>query len=87
LTGHALGYQGRLEGLVKETKVQFRALSKAEIDWYVATGEGLDKAGGYAIQGRGAALIPHIEGCYFNVMGMSIVAVVELSQRLGVALV
>jgi septum formation protein len=85
-TGHALVYQGRLESVVKRSEVHFRALTEHEIASYVATGEGLDKAGGYAIQGRGAALIPHIVGCYFNVMGMSVAAVVEMAAKLGVEL-
>jgi septum formation protein len=85
-TGHALVYQGKLESTVKRSEVHFRPLSEHEINAYVATGEGLDKAGGYAIQGRGAALIPHIVGCYFNVMGMSVAAVVELAAKLGVKL-
>jgi septum formation protein len=85
-TGHALVYQGKLASIVKRSEVHFRPLSEHEINAYVATGEGLDKAGGYAIQGRGAALIPHIVGCYFNVMGMSVAAVVELSAKLGVEL-
>jgi septum formation protein len=85
-TGHALVYQGKLESAVKRSEVHFRSLDDHEINAYVATGEGLDKAGGYAIQGRGAALIPHIVGCYFNVMGMSVAAVVELAAKLGVEL-
>jgi septum formation protein len=85
-TGHTLVYQGKLESLVKRSEVHFRPLSDEEINAYVVTGEGLDKAGGYAIQGRGAALIPHIVGCYFNVMGMSVAAVVELATKLGVRL-
>jgi septum formation protein len=85
-TGHTLVYGGKLASIVKRSEVHFRALSDHEINAYVATGEGLDKAGGYAIQGRGAALIPHIVGCYFNVMGMSVAAVVELAAELGVEL-
>ena len=85
-TGHALMYRGRIESVVKRSEVTFRKLSEAEIDRYVATGEGLDKAGGYAIQGYGAALIPHIEGCYFNVVGLSVATVVEMAKALGVGL-
>jgi septum formation protein len=85
-TGHALVYQGKLESAVKRSEVHFRPLTAHEINAYVATGEGSDKAGGYAIQGRGAALIPHIVGCYFNVMGISVAAVVELAAGLGVEL-
>ena len=86
-TGHALAYRGRLNVTVKCTRVRLRALSDEDIRAYVATGEGLDKAGGYAIQGYGAALIPHIEGCYFNVVGLSVATVVEQVGRLGVRLV
>jgi septum formation protein len=85
-TGHTLIYQGRQESLVKGSQVTFRNLSETEIEGYVATGEGLDKAGGYAIQGYGAALIPHIEGCYFNVVGLSVATVVEMAKGLGVEL-
>ncbi|MGL4610388.1 MAG: Maf family protein [Trueperaceae bacterium] len=85
-TGHALLYKGRLESLVQHSEVYVRPLTEEEINAYVETGEGLDKAGGYGIQGRGAALIPHIVGCYFNVMGMSVAAVVELAAKLGVRL-
>ena len=85
-TGHTLIYKDRLESVVKCSQVTFRALSEDEIDRYVETGEGLDKAGGYAIQGYGAALIPHIKGCYFNVVGLSVATIVEMASELGVAL-
>lgn len=86
-TGHALQLEGRCESQVRRTDVRFRALEAAEIDRYLATGEGLDKAGGYAIQGHGAALVPHLHGCYFNVVGLSLATVVACARRLGVALV
>ena len=86
-TGHALVYQRRSVVATPKTVVRFRDLSSAEIDRYVATGEGLDKAGGYAIQGYGAALVPRVEGCYFNVVGLSLATLVELAAELGVALV
>ena len=86
-TGHALAYRGRVDVTVKCTEVTFRALSDAEVDTYVATSEGLDKAGGYAIQGYGAALVPSIKGCYFNVVGLSVATLVERAAALGVPLV
>ena len=86
-TGHAVVWQGQLEQRTIATSVHFRDLSAREIDWYVATEEGLDKAGGYAIQGYGAALISEIHGCYFNVVGMSLAAVLDMCQQLGVPLV
>jgi septum formation protein len=55
---------------VETTRVTFAALSEREIDDYIATGEPFDKAGAYAIQGRGGKFISRIEGCYFNVMGL-----------------
>jgi septum formation protein len=85
-TGHALIYKGQLESVVRCSQVRFRTLSEGEIERYVSTGEGLDKAGGYAIQGYGAALIPHLEGCYFNVVGLSVATVVEMAKVLGVEL-
>jgi septum formation protein len=65
-----LGYQ--------RTEVAFRRLSKAQLDWYVGTGEPMDKAGAYAIQGRGAALIGAIRGCYTNVIGLPLPRVIEM---------
>lgn len=86
-TGHALVRGGRCESVVVDTEVRMRELDHAEIDRYVASGEGLDKAGGYAIQGRGSALVSSIRGCYFNVVGLSVATVVEAARRLGVTLV
>jgi septum formation protein len=50
--------------------VEFAALSEQEIEEYVASGEGADKAGGYGIQGRAGRFVRRIDGCYFNVMGL-----------------
>lgn len=60
------------------TAVRFRPLSDPEIARYVATGEPADKAGAYGIQGHGAMLVDGIQGCYFNVMGMPLVALRRL---------
>jgi septum formation protein len=60
------------------TEVRLRALDAATIDRWVASGEGLDKAGGYAIQDTGAALVDVVHGCYSNVVGLSLPAVTRL---------
>jgi septum formation protein len=54
------------------TRVQFAALSSAEIEAYVATGEPLQCAGGFALEGRGGALVERIDGCFSNVIGLSL---------------
>ena len=64
------------------TAVDFRALDPATIDWYVATGEWEGRAGGYAIQGKGAALVAGIEGDYLNVVGLPLARLLELCPAL-----
>lgn len=66
------------------TQVQFKRLSRNEIDRYLATGEWEGKAGGYAIQGRAAALIPWIQGSYSNVVGLALAECVALLEGRGV---
>ena len=68
------------EVAAEATAVRFLTLSEAEIAAYVATGEPMDKAGAYAIQGRAARWIPRIEGCYFNVMGLPLALVCTLLE-------
>jgi septum formation protein len=60
------------------TEVEFRALEEAVIDWYVSTGEWRERAGGYAIQRRGAALVRRIDGDYLNVVGLPFAALLDL---------
>ena len=86
-TGHALVLGDRRAERVVQTAVRFRKLSDGEIERYVATGEGMDKAGGYAIQGYGSALVREVRGCYFNVVGLSVPNVAELAQTFGFQLV
>ena len=64
------------------TQVRFAAMSEAEINWYVSTGEPMDKAGAYAIQGRGARLIEEIKGDYYNVVGLPVRLLYKLVQKL-----
>jgi nucleoside triphosphate pyrophosphatase len=64
------------------TKVQFRGLGDDLIDWYLATGEWRERAGAYAIQGHGAALVERIEGDYFNVVGLPVALLLELEPGL-----
>ncbi len=65
------------------TRVKFKALSAEEIRWYIRTGEPFDKAGGYAIQGRGAFMIREICGSYTNVVGLPLCEVLEDLEALG----
>jgi septum formation protein len=63
------------------TMVEFRALDERLIDWYVSTGEWRERAGGYAIQGQGAALVAAIEGDYLNVVGLPVTTLLELAPE------
>jgi septum formation protein len=67
---------------VEVTEVTFRELSEEEIAEYVSTGEPLDKAGAYGIQGRGALLVSGINGCYYNVVGLPLAGLMDLLCRL-----
>ncbi len=69
--------------LVEVTEVTFGQLTEDQIAWYVESGEGRDKAGGYAIQGLGARFVPKIVGSYSNVVGLPIAAVDGLLRRLS----
>ncbi|MDP7549679.1 MAG: nucleoside triphosphate pyrophosphatase [Acidimicrobiales bacterium] len=81
--GIAVRHGGRDAVGVVTTRVSFRELSDDEIRVYVASGEPLDKAGGYAIQGGGGRLVTEVDGCRDNVIGLSLGAALELFSILG----
>ena len=83
MTAVAVARDRRLEHALDVTDVTFRALSRDAIAAYVATGEPMDKAGAYAIQGKGAALIEGIRGDFFGVMGLPLRLALELLERFG----
>jgi septum formation protein len=80
ITGVALVTAKRTEIAAEVTAVRFLTFSDEEIAGYIATGEPMDKAGAYGIQGRAARWIPRIEGCYFNVMGLPLALVSSLLE-------
>ena len=75
-----------LDMRVETTTVEFATLGKAEIDWYVATGEPSDKAGAYASQGLASRFVTRIEGSYSNVVGMPVALVYAMCARAGILL-
>ena len=77
-TGLALVLEERWRLGCERTDVTFRQLTEADIQRYVATGEPMDKAGAYAIQGLGAGLVRRIVGCYTNVVGLPVPRLLEM---------
>lgn len=77
-TGVAVAQAGRSAYALERTTVWMRALGAREIDDYVRSGEPMDKAGGYAIQGRAARFIPKVEGSWTNVVGLPVARVLQL---------
>jgi septum formation protein len=85
-TGVALAGPGGEHSTVVRTRVTFRSLSLGEVEWYVGTGEPLDKAGSYAVQGKGGFLVAAVEGSPTNVIGLPLGETLELLARAGVPL-
>ena len=84
ITAIAVARGRKLRSAVEEVRVRFRRLRDDEIDAYIATGEPMDKAGAYGIQGYGATIVECIEGDYFSVMGLPLARLVDLLRDLGV---
>ena len=82
ISGVCLIVDGRARSAAAHTWVQFRALEARLVDWYVASGEWRERAGAYAIQGRGAALVAAIEGDYLNVVGLPVATLLDLAPDL-----
>lgn len=77
------GASKRLETRVARTTVEFAPLSAAEIDWYIASGEPMDKAGAYAVQGLGSRFVTRLDGSYSNVVGLPVAVVYDLCRGAG----
>ena len=84
LTGVAVTGNGRAQVLSVATEVVFRALTPDEVAWYWNTGEPRDKAGGYGLQGIGAAFVKTLSGSYSNVIGLPLSETVDLLRGFGV---
>jgi septum formation protein len=82
LSGIALLVSGEERTAVTRTTVRFRVLGQDLLDWYLATGEWRGRAGGYAIQGAGAALVLAVEGDYENVVGLPLATLLDLYPEL-----
>lgn len=83
ITGVAVATRDGTEVAAEVTGVRFLTLSEEEIGEYIASGEPMDKAGAYAIQGRAARWIPRIEGCYFNVVGLPLALATVMIEAAG----
>ena len=83
LTAVAVAFEGRIESAISVSDVTFGAISEAEIRRYVATGEPMDKAGAYGIQGRAGMFVEHLSGSYSGVMGLPLYETGVLLKRFG----
>ena len=86
LTGIAIARGENLSSGFERTFVKFRALTDNQISSYISTGESDDKAGGYAVQGKGALLIEHINGDYYNVVGFPVCKFGFMLEKFGYVL-
>ena len=86
ITGFAVHYNGKREKGTAVTRVLMRDYSQDEIEWYLDSGEYMNKAGAYGIQGKGGVLVERIEGCCFNVMGLPLSKIWNALWKLNVIL-
>jgi septum formation protein len=77
-SGIAVVEDGSERSSAAVTRVTFRSLTPAELEWYIGTGEWRERAGAYAIQGRGAALVERVEGDFWNVVGLPVPELIRL---------
>jgi septum formation protein len=84
LSAVAVSAKGRTQRAISTSRVWFKATSEEEIRRYVATGEPMDKAGGYGIQGRAAIFVQHIAGSYSGIMGLPLAETAVLLEQAGV---
>jgi septum formation protein len=82
LGGIAIARDGKVAAAVEATRVTFRTISPALREWYLGTGEWRERAGGYAIQGAGAALVTRVDGDYLNVVGLPLGRLLQLCPGL-----
>ena len=83
-TGVSVGLGSRLETESEATEVAFRPATEAELRGYIRTGEPMDKAGAYGVQGKGALLVESLHGDFFNVMGLPVLRLSRMLERFGV---
>jgi septum formation protein len=86
ITAVAVRFAGREATVVEQARVTFRPVAEPLLDWYLATGEADDKAGAYAVQGRGALLVDRVEGNVQAVVGLPLAPLPDLFARVGLRL-
>jgi septum formation protein len=84
ITAVAVSWRGETRSAVEEVGVTFHPMTRTEIDAYIATGEPMDKAGAYGIQGYGATIVARVDGDYFAVMGLPLQRLTRVLGSLGI---
>ena len=84
VTAVAVAWRGETRSAVEEVGVTFHPMNRTEIDAYIATGEPMDKAGAYGIQGYGATIVSRVDGDYFAVMGLPLQRLTRVLASIGI---